>query len=313
MYTLDVYSSIVWNSCPHFHEAHARVDYPTGSEGRPEDPGPDVDQSLHWIVGWNFTTDLYRILEHAVSKLRTRGSRFNFMQDEPRALSSHGASVLQRVQDRYDMLPAPFREQREATGVPDADIYGFQMANIQATLALLQIVLFSLDGNCDLNRKCTVARNVLRTFRQVPTPFLRAISTPLIYHLGGIGTILGSVVEGPLSETSYQQVRELLLDMASLLGSLEASLHRSAGTDRQLRALVDRIDEYMRTRPEEQPEPAQDVPPLAEACLQGGDGGSAQDELPPRFQLPDELLQDWTWPYDFSQAYPLLLFNDSTV
>lgn len=301
-YTLDIYSSIVWDGCPHFEEARAKVKYPTGFEKL----GPaQMQLDPHWILGWNFTTDLYRILEHAVGKLRTRGSQFNFMEDEPQNLSFHGEGILHRVNSRYNKLPSQFREQCQATGDPRKDIYGFQAANIQVTLALLQIVLFSLDGNSDLNKKCTVASNVLSTFRQIPIEFVRSISTPLIYHIAGIGIILGSVMEGPLSESSYQKVRELLLSLASLLESLEAFLRRSAGANQQLRALVDRIDEYMRSRQE----PVSVSQTHISDSLDGVNG--AGDELSPQFQLPDELLQDWTWPYDISQAYLPFTFSDS--
>ncbi|KAL1852329.1 hypothetical protein Plec18170_006057 [Paecilomyces lecythidis] len=298
IYTLDIYSSIVWNGCPHFQEAHARVEYPTGYE---ESGTEQVQHESipHWILGWNFTTDLYRILEHAVGKLRTRRSQFNFMGDEPQNISFRGEEIIHRVNSRYNMLPSQFRDQKQATGDPSSDIYGFQAANIQATLALLQIVLFSLDGNSDVNKKCTVASNVLSTFRRVPTEFVRAISTPLIYHIAGIGFILGSVMEEPLSETSYQKVRELLLSMASLLESLEAFLHRSAGAEQQLRALIDRIDKYMSSGKEMRPiseNQTQQIGPLDGASDPG-------NELSPQFQLPDELLQEWTWPYDISQAY----------
>ncbi|KAH8890358.1 hypothetical protein GQ53DRAFT_867242 [Thozetella sp. PMI_491] len=262
------------DGCPHFQEAHARVEYPTGFEGG--GPSPGTQHHPHWILGWNFTTDPYRILKHTVVKPRSRRSECNFMEDESKSLSLHSEGILHRVNAKYSMLPQQLIEHREATGDTETDIYGFQAANIQATLALLQIVLFCLDGNSDLNKKCTVASNVLSTFRQVPTPFLRAISTPLIHHLAGIGSILGSVMEGPLSENSYQRVRDLLLSIASLLGSLEAFLHRSAGADRQLRAVVERINDG-----------AQDP----------------GEELSPQVQLPNELLQEWTWPYDISQAY----------
>ncbi len=88
------------------------------------------------------------------------------------------------------------------------------------------MVLFTAE-DATVDQKCAIARELLDGFSQVPVLYLRAISSPLVsqnvlpirlvilttsklYHLAGIGSILGSVIEGPLSESSYHQVREVL-------------------------------------------------------------------------------------------------------
>lgn len=308
MYTLDVYSSIVWDGCIHYQESHARVEYPSG---RSDTDNLDENDAAHWITGWNFTTDLYRILEHNLSRLRSRSSKFNLLGD----VASSGVSLPLMSQDRvaelYSALPPVFKQLQPATGDPAKDIYGFQAANIQATMALLRMVYLSLEGGgADLETKCSVVSDVLTIFHQVPKSYLRAISTPLIYHIGGIGIILGSVMEGPLSESSCRRVRDLLLSMADLLESLESFLHRNAGAGRKLRDLVARLEEYMEDRGDQRlvqthdgTEPAgpsfQDVPPPPE----NGWGETAMPDLSPQFQLPDEFFRDWTWPFAMSNTY----------
>ncbi|CAI4220154.1 unnamed protein product [Parascedosporium putredinis] len=93
-----------------------------------------------WLVGWNFTTDLYRILEHALSRLRTQHSRFNLFRSEEAittnspaggAMGSANRYILQRVDSLYTTLPPIFKELRPATGNIATDIYGFQAANIK--------------------------------------------------------------------------------------------------------------------------------------------------------------------------------------
>lgn len=247
-----------------------------------------------WILGWNFTTDLYRILENAVTRLRTRHSRFNLFDDGAPSRTVSNSGLLQKVDSLYSALPPSFKELRPATGILDTDIYGFQAANIQATLALLRMVFFSLEGDADLEKKCAVASDILKTFHHVPRAFQRAISTPLIYHIASIGNILGSVMEGPLSECSYQRVRSVLVSMASLLESLEDFLSRKTGAGRSLRELVGRIDGYMESR--------QGIGQGAQAPirLEGMDvtgiDADGIDEFSNLFQIPDELLQDWSWP-----------------
>ncbi|CAK7206279.1 hypothetical protein SEUCBS139899_009066 [Sporothrix eucalyptigena] len=266
IYTLDVFTSIIWDGCIHWQESHAKVEYPTGiSEDRGangwhalaagannSEPSPSMQQAVSprsvedpaaWMVGWNYTTDLYRILEHNLNKLRSRSSKFNLL-GETTTPGSFRTSSQDRVTELYAALPSVFKQLQPATGDPARDIFSFQAANIQATMALLEMVHLSLEVDVDVERKCSVVHNVLQTFHQVPKAYMRAISTPLIYHIGGIGVILGSVMEGPLSESAYRLVRDLLLSMAVLLESLEAFLHRGAGAGQRLRTLVARLEAY---------------------------------------------------------------------
>lgn len=304
MYTLDVYSSIVWDGCVHYHESHARVEYPSGSNDseNPQDP----NHGTHWIVGWNFTTDLYRMLEHHLIRLRSRSSKFNFLGDSSSSVSLFSTSN-DRVAELYSTLPPVFRQLQPATGNPERDIYGFQSANIQATMALLRMVHLSLEDRADLETKCSVVSDVLATFHQVPKPYLRAISTPLIYHIGGIGTILGSVMEGSLSGSSCRRVRQLLLSMADLLENLEAFLHRSAKAGQRLRGLAARLEEYMESRDQQRVSQnqagAEFAAPALEDSLSNVWGDAGMPDLSPQFQLPDEFLQDWTWPFPMSNTY----------
>ena len=305
MYTLDVYSSIVWDGCIHYQEGHARVEYPSG---RSDTDSQDPNDATHWITGWNFTTDLYRILEHNLTRLRSRSSKFNLLGDVASSVSVPLTSQ-HRVAELYSSLPPVFKQLQPATGDPARDIYGFQAANIQATMALLRMVYLSLEDGANLETKCSVVSEVLATFHQVPKPYLRAISTPLIYHIGGIGIILGSVMEGPLSESSCRRVRELLLSMADLLESLEAFLCRGAGAGQRLRGLVARLEEYMENREDQrfvqviQGGTESAGPAFQDAALENGWGEPAIPDFSPQFQLPDELLRDWTWPFAMSNTY----------
>lgn len=302
MYTLDIYSSVVWDGCIHFQEGHAKVRYPSAGDVESDQPVNGV----HWIVGWNFTTDLYRILEHDLSRLRSRSSKFAITENSTSTCAEYSVSSQDFVNELYAALPSVFKRLQPATGDPKRDIYGFQAANIQATMALLRMVHLSLDEKVDLEKKCSVVSDVLSTFHQVPNQYLRAISTPLIYHIGGIGTILGSVMEGPLSHSSCLRVRDLLLSMATLLDSLEAFLHRSAGAGQKLRELVSRIEEYMHSR-EAHPSQTEVAPERLSNVVSAAPSGTWDDaalnDLSPQFQLPEELLQDWTWPFTMSNNY----------
>ncbi|KAL3459769.1 fungal-specific transcription factor domain-containing protein [Aspergillus heterothallicus] len=335
IYTLDVYSSIVWGGIIRHREAQSNVRYPGELRdefiSRNDMVSPaSVDQngvpsvnaaSNDWIVGWNFTTDMYRIIEHALDSQRRRSPPTNGTAEVWslfRPAQMAGPWLMEHVLAMYSALPPHFRETRPVIGDLSLDIFGFQSANIQATLQLLRMVLYSSEEQ-GVDGKCDVAGQVLSVFSKVPVEYLKAISSPLLHHLAGIGYILGSVMEGSLSEPSYQRVRTLLLEMADLLHRLESGLRQSTGTSERLRAQVSRIDDYMRTQrisnmPLAPPRP----PPILDstnvnpgqpelispvyqeniAPIQTPLAGL--DESITYFQLPPELLDNWPWPFDAS-------------
>lgn len=250
IYTLDIYASIVWGGIIRYREAHSLVRYPSELDDefitphgyglppvspesglRSHGDTPIVSrQPVSWMHGWNFTTDLYRILEHVVDGTRRRLSSTNGTTEvwsmfSPASMSE--PTVMERVLSMYAALPPQFRETPPTTGDMSKDLFGFQSANIQATLQLLRMVLLSAE-EIGVDRKCDVAGELLSVFSKVPVEYLKAISSPLVspacemnffphltnlsqlHHLGGIGYILGSVMEGSLSDASYQRVRTLL-------------------------------------------------------------------------------------------------------
>ncbi|KAJ5327952.1 hypothetical protein N7452_008342 [Penicillium brevicompactum] len=347
IYTLDIYSTIVWGGVIRYREAHSLVRYPSEVDDEfitphgyglpPVSPASSVlspgdvtvvsRQPVAWLRGWNFTTDLYRILEHVVDGNRRRFSSANGTSQvwslfTPSSMSE--PAVMERVLSMYAALPAQFKETPPTTGDMAKDLFGFQSANIQATLQLLRMVLLSAE-ELGVDRKCDVARELLSVFSNVPVEYLKAISSPLLHHLGGIGYILGSVMEGSLSEASYQRVRTLLLEMADLLGRLETGLQRAAGASERLRSQVDRIDGYIRTsrllnlsaghpppHPNSVPidtKPDMRIPPATTYIPPSGPAtgihsgpspvvGPPVDNQMMQFQLPPELLSDWPWPLD---------------
>ena len=258
-----------------------------------------------WMVGWNFTTDLYRVLEHAVSRFRTQTSRFNILEVATPSSPTFSSGLSSRINALYSELPDIFKTIKEMSGIAARDIYGFQAANIQATSALLRMMLFSVEAGNDIDKKCSVASELLEVFHQIPKSYLTAIGAPLIYHLSGIGHILGSVINIPLSETSYSKVRGLLVSMAALLDSLESVLHKSAGAGRSLLEQVGRIDQFMASeRHNIDAGFAQGAEETADNWTNG-----LGNEVSPQYQLPADIFLDWTWPLDFTTENSFLFLQ----
>ena len=207
-------------------------------------------------------------------------------------------------------LPGEFKEMLPVSFDSKKDIYGFQAANITATFQLVKMLLFASEAET-VERKCQAAGDLLAVFTNVPVAYLRAISSPLLHHLAGIGSILGSVVEGPLSENSYDRVRKILLAMADLITSLEAGLQSRSGASERLRSLVAKIDGFMqeqrknevahRRRYVEETRMIQSsVSQPATYSQSGSDSTSSHDFMNEQlqYQIPVELLEEWPWAFN---------------
>jgi hypothetical protein len=338
MYSFDIYTAVVWNGVIRVREAHCNVLYPTEMDDEtftdsiysPSSAAATVAASSpsglpdSWLVGWNFTTDLYRIMEHAVDNFRTRRARtqkqniLNRIFGESGNIQASQASVLQNVMELYANLPNRFKVIQPISFNTQEDRFGFQAANIIATVQLLRVVLFS-DAGASVADRCGIANEVVQAFNDIPGGYLKAISTPLLHHLAGIGSILSTVYEEPLSEPEYLGVREVLLSMAQLLSNLDTAFEKSTASDR-LRDYVSRIDEYMHARRisfstnQKQahhmgnvplttgPSPPAAPSPNAYVMPQTYQTPSYTAAEFPHFQLPQDLLNDWPNVFDFAQA-----------
>ncbi|KAK3074605.1 hypothetical protein LTR53_002816 [Teratosphaeriaceae sp. CCFEE 6253] len=331
MYAFDIFTSVVFDGLMWSQETHSNVRYPVevNDEDLTVEPASPHDDE-HWLRGWNFTTDLYRMLEHSVKRKRRHTENENGRLSVTNLLVPNempDSQVMDNVLGAYYELPARFR----ATNLPLSgdraqNLVGFQAANIQTTLQLVRMTLFSAALNNDVDQKCYVAEQVLTTFHTVTPRYLRAISTPLVYHLGRIGRILASVMEGLLSELSYQRVRALLVLMADVLSGLESGLLPTAGASKDLRTQVQKIDRYMDNQRHILSSVAQQVPSSAFPATNGavgavlsrlqtltGDAAASPGPLAAldEFQLPPDLVNGevWPWPFEFGQdaQMPIIL------
>lgn len=321
VYTLDIYMSAVFGTISRSQETHSVVQYP--SEVNDEDITSDSvnasSDDLHWLRGWNFTTDLYRILEHTLKRLRR--NKQNLTEDRTSIVrllivdNIPDVQVMESMLDLYYALPPRFKEfQSPVTGDRSQDLIRFQAANVQATLQLVRIVLFESSTWQDVDRKCEVAEQVLTTFTNIPAHYLRAISTPLVYHLGGIGKILASVVQDVLTEDKYQRVRGLLGSLADLLEGLESGLQPAAGASKEIRAHIDKIDQFMDAQRQMLNSFSQAPHSMGEMPEMSMNGSSAHNglnhghlQLPTNelgmrtpldeFQLPGDLTGGWPFPF----------------
>ena len=319
MYTLDVYAAIVWNGVVRSREAQANVAYPaavndeeisdTGYGQAPlmagatpaMSPGSVTSSSPSecWLYGWNMVTDLYRVLEHVIDHFRQRRPEHRVSTQIDAIFGQHSipsSAVLEAVLKMYQALPPRFKETPTASNAVEHRL-NFQTANIAATIQLVRMMLFAAEEQT-VEQRCCVARELLQAFTDVPVIYLRAISSPLLHHLAGIGSLLGSVFEKGLPESSYQQIRSVLSEMVQLLANLELGLYCAGGASSRIQSLVDRLDEYVQT---------QRVLAGASMHLDRETQDSNALALPyldpdsPLYLLPPELMENWSWAFNFTQ------------
>ncbi|KAK1085196.1 hypothetical protein LTR33_002241 [Friedmanniomyces endolithicus] len=322
MYTFDIYTAVVFDGLMWSQETHSNVCYPVevNDEDLLAEPASPTDDD-NWLRGWNFTTDLYRMLEHSMMRMRRSKAMHNGRSSVTRLLlpsDMPDAQLMDNVLGAYYELPARFRVvNAPATGDRRQTLFGFQAALIQTTLQLVRMTLFSTVTNHDVDSKCYVAEQVLTTFHSIAPQYLRAISTPLVHHLDRIGRILASVMEGLLCEQSYQRVRNLLVSMADLLQGLESGLQPTAGASQDLRAQIEKIDRYTDgQRALYSSVGTQQTTAILSHGVGGGmmpqGQGRVEGQVPTlpsmelatpldEFQLPLDLVsgQAWPWPFEF--------------
>lgn len=315
MYNLDVYMSVVFGSILKSQETFSNVRYPSDleDEGRESEGGLPGKILPQWFQGWNFITDMYRILEHLVRRVR----RVQQQQDDRFAAFRYlitdaipDVQVMQNVMEFHLHLPEQFKlYNRPVSGDRIQDMYTCLAANIKATVQLVHISLYESNGPYRLDEKCRLVDEVISSFGQIAPQFLRAISTPLVYHLGRIGHILASVLQDPLTQNSYPRIRGLLVTTADILLELESGLQRTAGTSKEIRTYVDKIDQFMQTQSsvvamQQQQAPMPSMRPVE--SLPGDMMAYPSKPVAPQqpaeeFRLPPELMYEWPmWPFDFT-------------
>lgn len=320
IYTLDVFTSIAWGGIIRSCERQSNVGYPTAADDDTFDdtgfhlhnpPSRRLDEtpnSVSWIAGRNFVTDLYRLIENIIIRTPVRTndtyrhvSIHNVLQNHTPLPREH---IWMDVSKMHSDLPQCFKDVTPFSQNPKLDRFGFQAADIIATMQLLSIVLLSATG-ASVAEKCWVANEVLTAFLAIPIEYHNAVSVPLLFHLAVIAQMLGSALEQRISEADYKELRSIMVSMALMLENLEG-LHASKGASTRLRDQVAKLDEFMVSRDpggsmlsrEDLQSTATEPTWAASSCPTQVNVEDTLHFSP--FQLPPEVLEEFGSIFDFS-------------
>ena len=192
---------------------------------------------------------------------------------DPLVPTSSSRSILDLIDQMHAGLAPVFKVVRAMTGDPQADRFGFQSgvchrivladrpaANIITTLQTVKMVLAGIEES-SIDQRCAIAGQLLDALAAIPTAYFAAISAPMVrdkafallkfdkqlHHLASVGHLLAGVIQQPLSQWSFLQVRNVLLAMADLLSGLEAALLVTPDISARLKTHVSILDERMKS------------------------------------------------------------------
>lgn len=208
IYRLEVHTACVLGHYVRIPEAQCDVGYPSGLHHPAFVPGRDGSFE-DWFSGWNYTTDLYRILEHAVVSFRTRRRlhtpSMGIIDPAQKGLLSEKLASLQHC-----LLP-----QYEKAFLRSEDNgrnrCGFQATNIFCTIHLVRI-LTSLSDDHDLDSICNTAQEMIDSMRQIPLDYVRACGATLLQQLAGVGHMLCIVAAKEKLPSSFLHRLRLVLE-----------------------------------------------------------------------------------------------------
>lgn len=221
MYRLEVHTSCVLGSIIRSPEARCSVGYPVGLHHPAFVSGRDGDFE-DWFSGWNVNTDLYRVLEHAISEFRTRDQpRTSILGNERcRSTSTEVMTTLTAIQER---LMPQFQAAHSHSADSGRNRCGFQAANILYTIFLSRVVS-SAASQTNLSTICGTISEMLQNLNNIPVEYVRATGSLIIQQLAGVGHMLVGVAGNrPLDGDERLRFLEVVNDLLHFLESLQGT------------------------------------------------------------------------------------------
>lgn len=214
MYRLEVHTSCVLGNPVRVSEVQCYVRYPCGTHHPNFIPGRNGEFE-DWFTGWNTTTDLYRVLEHAISDLRVKRRPANSILGV--SAPDKFELIMQRLSKIQEDLLPQFGTISFRSDDSGKNRCGFQASHILCTVHLARL-MSCISGRDNITLACYTAREMITSIENIPQEYFRAIGSPLIQQLVGVGHILISVADArDLSEDDSSDIREIVQSLVTLL------------------------------------------------------------------------------------------------
>ncbi|OLN87638.1 hypothetical protein CCHL11_05617 [Colletotrichum chlorophyti] len=248
MYRLEVHAALISGHVIRCPELQCAVAYPQQVDGLAGiiDASGSTETRFHhgsWLTGWNYITDLYRVLEHVIVRLRKdrlRALDRGPIQYEP--LLPPIDDMLEKVLGQKDKLPPFAKHAFPASHDIEANLCGFQVANIACTFQLLRMAEFACHNQNKFEDACGAALELIHEITLVPVEYLRAIGYPMLQELAGVGHLLSSFTARQLLPWQYYKLREVMTSMATFLQNLAPSLPSASQAGTRLYQYITKLD-----------------------------------------------------------------------
>lgn len=291
MYRLEVHSACVMGHMIRLPEAQLNVGYPVGLHHPAFVPGRDGDFE-DWFAGWNATTDLYRILEHAIVEFRASRNQHTSILHKPAQSSS--LAIQQRLSKVQDSLSPQFGQIFARSSDSGKNRCGFQATKILFTIHLVRM-FSSISAGAELDSVSLVAEEMLASIRKIPSEYIRASGLPLLQELAGVGHILGAIAgKNATSQQDALRLHALLSSIAEFLEDIAAPNSIATTSALRLRAQMEQVEQRVAK--------GLDVDGVqASEHTRRGDEQEGLDNRHTQFDLPDMGVADTS--FDFWESF----------
>ncbi|KAK1974313.1 hypothetical protein LZ30DRAFT_416098 [Colletotrichum cereale] len=215
MYRLEVHAALIDGHVIRCPELQCAVAYPQQVDGLAGiiDASGQTEKTRFrhgsWLTGWNYITDLYRVLEHVI--VRMRKDRLKALDRGPiehEPLMPPIDKMLEKVLEKKSNLPPYATLAFPASHDVEANLCGFQVANIACTFQLLRMAAFACHNKFE--EACEAALELIHEITSVPVEYLRAIGYPMLQELAGVAHLLSSFITRQLFDWQYYKLREVM-------------------------------------------------------------------------------------------------------
>lgn len=238
MYRVEVHTACVLGHLIRIPEAQCNVGYPSGTHHPAFVAGRD-GQFEDWFAGWNATTDLYRLLEHAIVNFRIKRNAHNTRRHPMQKLDAK--YILDELSQVQNKLLPQFGQVLLKSSDSGRNRCGFQATNIFCTIRLVRLLAIISEG-ATIQSVSDIAQDMIDSMNSIPKEYVRAIGAPLLRELSGVGHILISVASKEhLSIRDQCKLSTVLLAIADFLEGLKEHNSTSESQAMLLRQHVNKL------------------------------------------------------------------------
>lgn len=231
-YRLEIHSSCVFGHMVRMPEAQISVAYPRTT------PAMDIETQA-WTVGWDYITDLFRFLEHAIFNLRPCGKDQNRVGLAMFRTRSSPTALLDSLTLIKENKPRILARVSNESGYFGTDRCRYMAVQISCTetLATIMALLYCQAPACEVT---DIAEKFLDELTKAPLIMFKVASNQIIHQLLGVGHMLSNASRHDNGQYR-SETRRLLSFLGDLVKGLEDVIPSAAAAGERLLMLTDAI------------------------------------------------------------------------